>query len=376
MRQHYDWLIVGAGFTGAVLAERIATQSNKSCLVIDRRDHIAGNAFDTRNDAGILYHRYGPHIFHTNSAAVFNYLSRFTEWRKYEHRVLGLIDGRTVPIPFNLTSIEILFPEQEAKALIEVLTRVYGVGNKVSILDMRQSSVPQIQMLADFIYQKVFYGYTLKQWGLKPEELSYSVTGRVPVHISYDDRYFQDKYQFMPSSGYTAMFSRMLSHPSISLFLKTEIQDLSSSISYDRIIYSGAIDEYFCYRFGSLPYRSLDISFQTYRQKVHQASGQVNYPNCGNFTRITEMSYLTGETSAHTTVSIEYPVAHRPGETIPFYPVPAPSNLQLYAKYAELARREAKNVIFAGRLGDYKYYNMDQAVGRALSIFNKQINPL
>lgn len=373
MKKHYDWLVVGAGYTGAIIAERLATQAGKTSLVIDRRDHIAGNAHDRRNDAGVLYHQYGPHVFHTNARSVADYLTQFTEWLPYEHRTLGYIDGRLVPIPFNLTSLQILFPKAEAERLTKILIETYGMDQKVTILKMRESPVQGVRDLADFIYKNVFYGYTTKQWGLSPEALSPSVTARVPVYVSYDDRYFQDDFQNMPKEGYTKMFERILGQKGIDVSLNTDIKDVGDEITYDRLLYTGAIDEYFNYELGELPYRSLDFDFQTYRQRRHQAAGQLNYPMSHDFTRITEMAHLTQEWSDVTTVAIEYPVAHIPGKTVPYYPIPRDENHELHNKYIALAKREAPNVLFAGRLGDYKYYNMDQAIGRALSLFEKTI---
>lgn len=373
MKKHYDWLIVGAGYTGAIIAERLATQSGKTALVIDRRDHIGGNAHDRRNEAGILYHQYGPHVFHTNAPFVANYLSGFTEWTPYEHRTLGVIDGRLVPIPFNLTSLQILFPKAEADRLTQILIDAYGMDQKVTILKMRESPVQGVRDLADYIYKNVFYGYTTKQWGLTPEELSPSVTARVPVYVSYDDRYFQDEFQNMPKQGYTRMFERILAQDGIDISLNTDIRHVKEEITYDRMLFTGAIDEYFKYELGELPYRSLNFDFQTYQQKRHQAAGQLNYPMSHDFTRITEMGHLTQEWSDATTVAIEYPIAHIPGTTEPYYPIPRDENHLLHNQYVDLAKREAPNVVFAGRLGDYKYYNMDQAIARALSLFEKTI---
>jgi UDP-galactopyranose mutase len=373
MKKHYDWLIVGAGYTGSVMAERLATQCGKTALVIDRRNHIAGNAHDRYNDAGVLYHQYGPHVFHTNAPFIADYMSQFTEWMPYEHRTLGNIDGRLIPIPFNLTSLQILFPKAEAERLGQILIDTYGMEQKVPILKMRENPVQGIRDLADFIYQNVFYGYTTKQWGLEPEQLSPSVTARVPVFVSYDDRYFQDTFQNMPKEGYTRMFQRMLDRDGIDVSLNTDIKDIGDEISYDRLLYTGAIDEYFGYSLGELPYRSLNFDFQTYRQRNHQAVAQLNYPMSHDFTRISEMGHMTQQWSDVTTVAIEYPIAHVPGQTEPYYPIPRDENQELHNKYVDLARREAGNAIFCGRLGDYKYYNMDQAIGRALSVFEKQI---
>ncbi len=373
MKRRYDWLIVGAGYTGAVVAERLASLCDKRVLVIDRREHIAGNAFDARNDDGILFHQYGPHIFHTNSDEIAGYLSRFTEWKPYEHRVLGVVDGRLIPIPFNLTSLEILFPAPEAARLGRLLVDAYGMDRKVPILKMRESAHAGVRDLADFIYRNVFEGYTTKQWALRPEELSPSVTARVPVHVSYDDRYFQDSFQKMPREGYTKMFERMLDHPNITVALGTDYETAKDEVLFDRMLYTGAIDEFFGYEFGPLPYRSLSFDFRTYRQRRHQSVGQVNYPVSHDYTRITEMGHLTGEWNGSTTVAIEYPIAHRPGETVPYYPIPRDENAAHHDRYVAFARKEAPDVLFAGRLGDYKYYNMDQAVGRALALFRKEI---
>jgi len=372
-KKHYDWLIVGAGFTGAVLAERLASQADKRVLLIDRRDHLGGNAYDHPNEAGHLFHQYGPHIFHTNSDAVVRYLSEFTEWLPYEHRVVGLIEGRFVPIPFNLGSLDILFSSTEARKMRDLLTSSYSFGQKVPILKMKESAHAGIRDLADFIYDSVFYGYTTKQWGLTPEQLSPSVTARVPVNISYDDRYFADTFQKMPIQGYTAMFNRMVDHPNISVELNTGYRDVLHEVSFGNAIYTGAVDEFFDYEFGPLPYRSLHFEFRTYEQARHQPVGTVNYPNSQPFTRITEMGHLTGQWGNTTTVTVEYPRVHQPGETTPYYPIPQDENLKLHHRYIEFAAREAANVQFAGRLGDYRYYNMDQAVGHALSIFSKSM---
>ena len=371
MKKHYDFLITGAGYTGAILAERLASQAGKKVLVIDRRDHIAGNAYDRRNDDGVLFHQYGPHIFHTNSDKVATYLSQFTEWLPYEHRVVGSIDGRLIPIPFNLTSLEILFPGADAKRLGAMLVETYGMDKKVPILKMREHESQGIRDLADFIYKNVFYGYTTKQWGLEPEELSPSVTSRVPVHVSYDDRYFQDSFQNMPKQGYTKMFERILDHPNIEVALNSEFADIRDQVSYGQLVYTGALDEFFNYELGELPYRSLRFDFQTYRQKRHQSVGQINYPISHDFTRITEMGHLTQQWGDVTTVAIEYPQSHIPGETVPYYPIPRDENNELHKRYLAFAKKEAGNVIFCGRLGDYRYYNMDQAAASALALFEQ-----
>ena len=365
-----DWIIVGAGFTGATLAERIATQLGQKVLLVERRDHIGGNAYDEHNEHGVLVHKYGPHIFHTNSQKVWDYLSNFTEWRPYYHHVLGVVDGKKVPVPFNLNSLYAVFPPDYAKKLECLLLEHYGFGVKVPILKMRESGVKPLEELADYIYQKVFYGYTVKQWELTPEELSPSVTGRVPVYISRDDRYFQDTYQAMPLHGYTALFKRMLKHPNIRVLLNTNYQDIAEEVSYKHMLYTGQIDAFFDYKHGALPYRSVRFGLKTLDEEVHQEVGTVNYPNEYDFTRTTEQKHLTGQKLPKTTLVTEYPQRYTPGENEPYYPIPRDETREIYEKYAQEAG-ELDKVIFAGRLGDYKYYNMDQATGRALSLFER-----
>jgi UDP-galactopyranose mutase len=362
-----DWIVVGAGFTGATFAERMAS-AGKRVRVVERRAHIAGNAYDEINQSGILVHRYGAHIFHTNSAAVWTYLSNFTEWRPYEHRVLGLIEGKLVPIPFNLDSLAALFPRDAATKIEKVLVGQVGFGKKVPILKLRESDNPDIREFADYVYRNVFQGYTIKQWQLRPEELSPSVTARVPVSITHDDRYFQDAHQAMPLHGYTAMFKRMLNHPNIEVVLECDWKYQRMQIADTQILFTGAIDEFLDYRFGPLAYRSLRFEEHTLRKAQHQAVGTVNYPNDHDYTRITEQKIVTGQRSAVTTLVTEYPQPHVPGRTTAYYPVPRDDNQLLYAKYAALAQVEYTQVHFAGRLADYQYYNMDQACARALML--------
>lgn len=371
-----DYLIVGAGFTGAVLAERIATVLGKRVLVVDRRPHIAGNAFDTVDASGVLTHRYGPHIFHTNSKKVWDYLSRFTEWRPYEHRVLGVIDGKQVPIPFNFDTIDALFPGHLAEKYTEALIQHFGFGKKVPILKLRQAADPLLEDLAQYVYDKVFHGYTLKQWDLTPEQLGPAVTGRVPVRLSRDDRYFDDRYQAMPAAGYTEMFRRILAHPNISLLLGADGKEAIDGIDAGRIIYTGALDELLDYELGPLAYRSLRFEAERVDREWFQPVGTVNYPNSEDFTRITEWKHLTGQRMPTTSIVREYPQAHIPGENDPYYPVPRDENREHYERYVALAtERYGDRLLFAGRLADYKYYNMDQACGRALSLFDKSIAP-
>jgi UDP-galactopyranose mutase len=368
-----DWLIVGAGFTGCTLAERIATQLNQKVLLVDHRSHIGGNAHDHYNDAGLLVHKYGPHIFHTNSVRVWDYLSGFTQWRPYYHQVLGVVEGQRVPVPFNLNSLHQLFPAKFAARMEDALLDHYAFGSKVPILELQQHSNPDLKFLAKYVYQNVFLHYTVKQWGRRPEELDPSVTARVPIHISRDNRYFQDKYQAMPAAGYTAMFQRMLNHPNIQIMLQTPYESIANEISCERMIYTGAMDEFFSYVHGPLPYRSIRFDFEVVDAASFQETGTVNYPNDQAFTRITDLKYLTGQQVQKTTIVREYPCEHVPGLTEPYYPVPDPQSAALYGRYLREAKKLNGRVIFSGRLADYKYYNMDQAVARALKVFEHQV---
>ncbi|MDD3181758.1 MAG: UDP-galactopyranose mutase [Alphaproteobacteria bacterium] len=363
-----DYLIVGAGFTGATLAERLAREAGRKVMLVDRRPHIAGNAYDEGDDHGLLVHRYGPHSFHTNSDNVRDYLSRFTTWRPYEHKVLGKIDGMLVPIPFNLNSIEALFPAAKAKLLTDELVAHYGMGVKVPILKLRQNQSPVLHELAEYIYEKVFLHYSEKQWNMNPEALDPAVTGRVPVHISRDDRYFQDSFQCMPCDGFTALFKKMLDHPNIELCLNTDFADVRS-VKAGRIIFTGPIDEYFDYAHGVLPYRSLRFDFQNKPVEVFQPTGTVNYPNDEAYLRVTEMKHLTGQKAADTTLIYDYPQDHIWGQTEPYYPIPGPDSRARIAPYVELEQRHKDKVLFAGRLGKYQYYNMDQACASALALY-------
>lgn len=368
-----DWLVVGAGFTGSVLAERIASQLNQRVLIVDRRDHIGGNSFDEYDNEGILVHRYGPHIFHTNSQRVWDYLSRFTEWRPYFHRVLAVVEGKHVPIPFNLNSMFQLFPRRLAERLEDKLVSMFGFGTKIPILKLRQTDDVEIRFLAEYIYQNVFYHYTIKQWGTKPEGLDTSVTARVPIYVSRDDRYFQDTYQAMPKHGYTALFRKILSHPNIRILLKTEYRDIANEVQFSRLIYTGPIDEFFDYKHGKLPYRSLRFQFEHHPMEQYQPVGQINYPNNYQYTRITEFKHLTGQNHRSTTIAFEFPETHRIGENDPYYPIPCDESREVLAKYRQEISQIDKTVIFAGRLADYQYYNMDQAVARALKVFEAEV---
>lgn len=370
----FDWVIVGAGFSGCVLAERIASQLGQRVLIIERRDHIGGNAYDFYNEHGILVHKYGPHIFHTKSKKIWDYLSQFTEWRHYFHHVLGVLEGKKVPIPFNLNSLYELFPPRYAEKLEEKLLENFGFGVKVPILKLRESANGELEFLANYIYENVFLRYTTKQWELKPEELDRGVTGRVPVYISRDNRYFQDPYQAMPKHGYTEMFRRMLSHSNIKVLLNADYREVINDIKFDRMVYTGPIDTFFDYMHGELPYRSLRFHFETLDQEHYQEVGTVNYPNEYDITRITEQKYLSGQTLPKTTLVMEYPQAYVPGKNDPYYPIPREENRDRYELYLKESQKLNGSVIFAGRLAEYKYYDMDQAALRALGLFEKEIS--
>lgn len=366
-----DWLIVGAGLTGATFAERIASQRGESVLIIDQRDHIAGNAWDEYNEHGILEHKYGPHIFHTNSKTVWDYLSQFTQWRPYFHKVLGSVDGKLVPLPFNLNSIDQLFPANMAEMLTGKLIEGYGFGSRVPILKLRDVEEVDLRFLADYVYKNVFEKYTLKQWGMRPEELSPAVTARVPILLSRDDRYFQDTYQAMPLHGYSATVRRMLANRNILIMLNTRWQDVKDQIEFKRMVFTGPIDEYFGYKHGLLPYRSLHFDVKTHAFDQYQSSAVINYPNEYDYTRITEQKKLTGQLHTHTTTLTEYPLEHVVGKTVPYYPIPTEASREKFKLYETDAEQVKAKVIFAGRLADYTYYNMDQTVARALTLFEK-----
>jgi UDP-galactopyranose mutase len=362
----YDYLIVGAGFAGAVCAEQLAAVG-KTCLVIDRRDHIGGNAFDRYDDAGVLIHPYGPHIFHTNSARIFDYLSKFTEWRPYEHRVLAKVDDKLVPLPINRTTLNLLYgldlDEAGAEAFLE---RVREPRDPI-----RTSEDVVLNSVGSDLCDKFFRGYTAKQWGLDLSELSAGVAARIPTRTNDDDRYFTDTHQAMPLHGYTAMFERMFAGNGIEVRLGVDYFADRESYQADHIIYTGPIDRFFDYRFGKLPYRSLSFDHE-HRSDAEwtQQTGTINYPNDFDYTRITEFKYLTGQTHSGTSLVREYPAV----EGDPYYPIPRPENEALFKQYDELAR-EASGVTFVGRLAQYRYYNMDQVVGAALTAVEKLLLP-
>ncbi|HEV7516445.1 MAG TPA: UDP-galactopyranose mutase [Thermoanaerobaculia bacterium] len=356
----FDYLIVGAGFAGSVLAERLARGSGKTVLVVDRRNHIGGNAYDEYDDFGILVHRYGPHIFHTNSREVFEYLSNFTEWRSYEHRVKASVDGQLVPMPINLDTINQLYNMNLSSQELEQFFATVAEP----IEQVRTSEDVVVSKVGRELYEKFFRGYTRKQWGLDPSQLDAMVTARVPVRINRDDRYFTDTYQAMPKRGYTRLFENMLDHSNIKVLLNCDYREVQGFLPYRKLIYSGPVDEYFGYRYGKLPYRSLQFRHETLPERVHQPAPVINYPNEHPYTRVTEFKYLTGQEHEKTSLVYEYPT----DEGDPYYPVPRPENAELYKKYQALAE-STEDVHFVGRLATYKYYNMDQVVAQALSVY-------
>ena len=359
----FDFLIVGAGFAGSVVAEQLARNFGYKVLLCDRRPHIGGNAYDHYNDDGILVHKYGPHIFHTNSRDVFEYLSRFTEWRQYEHRVKALVDNKLVPIPINLDTVNQLYGLSLGPSQLEEFFSTVAEQKK----QIRTSEDVVVSRVGRELYEKMFRGYTRKQWGLDPSQLDASVTARIPVRTNRDDRYFTDTYQAMPKHGYTRMFENMLDHDNIKILLNTDYRDIERFVPYREMVYSGPIDEFFGYRYGKLPYRSLHFKHETVDQERFQTAPVVNYPDEKlPYTRITEFKYLTGQDHRKTSVVYEFPTA----EGDPYYPVPRPENNVLYKKYQAMADA-ATGVHFVGRLATYKYYNMDQIVAQALATVGK-----
>ena len=382
MSEHFDCLIVGAGYAGSVAARELAERGRLRVLVLERRDHIGGNAYDCLDESGILIHRYGPHIFHTSDQRVYSYLSRFTRWRDYQHRVLANVYGRYMPVPFNLSSLHMAFPGEKGTRLEEKLLSAYGEGARVTILSLREASDPEIREVADYVYEHVFVHYTMKQWGQTPEEIDPNTTARVPVFLSRDDRYFQDTYQGMPLEGYTPMFERMLDHPGITVELSTDALDRldlsGEALKVDGapfagpVIYTGQADELFAFRFGPLPYRTLDFRFETLERDDFQGYGTVNYTVDRDYTRITEFKHLTGQVKPGvTTIVEEYSRAYTgAGGEIPYYAIINPANNALYAKYKAEADK-FPNLHLLGRLAEYKYYNMDAIAGRALDLAEK-----
>lgn len=375
----YDCIIAGAGIAGAVAARKLAEEKDKKVLVIERRNHIGGNCYDEPDAYGILIHNYGPHIFHTEIEEVYEFLSRFTDWYLFGHEVVALVDSKLIPIPFNLNTLHQIYDQDKADCLEKKLVDAYGENSRVPIMQLRENEDPDIREIAQFVYENVFLKYTMKQWGQKPEEISPEVTGRVPVLISYDNRYFQDKYQGVPQNGFTQMFEKLLDHANIEVRLNTDIREVLSFrddvIYYEGkefagdVIYTGALDELFDCRYGRLPYRSLDFRFEHFKEDSYQGHSVVNYTVSEDFTRITEFKYLTGQQNADgTTIVKEYPFAYtgKSGE-IPYYAIINEENQKLYEKYKALTMG-MKNFHLLGRLAEYKYYNIDAMAKKAMEL--------
>lgn len=372
------YLIVGAGISGSVLANLIADRLNEEVLIIDRREHIAGNCFDyLATDENITVHKYGPHIFHTNNKEVWDYLSNFTKWHYFYLKPNVMIEGNRVSLPFTLKTLRELFSQSMAERIENKLITKYGYGVKVPILDFQKSKDKDLNFIGKFVYENVFKNYTIKQWGLKPEEIDASVTARVPIYISNDARYFQDKYQAIPLKGYTKLIENILNHKNIKVELNTNYKDLPKNEikEFKAVFYTGAIDEYFDYQYGELPYRSLKFDIRTIDKEYYQKSVVTNYPNDYDFTRITEHKYFLDEKSNNTIISVEYPQAFSLGKNERYYPINNEKNDKLYNKYLRESKK-LENVYFFGRLGDYKYYNMDLAVERVFELFEKLKNSL
>jgi len=380
----FNYIIVGSGFAGSVIAERIANVLNQKVLIIEKRNHIGGNCHDYKDENNIIVHKYGPHLFHTDYKDVFDYLSNFTNWQLYQHRVLAFIDGKKVPIPFNLNTLYEVFSKNLAEKLENKLTTKYRYNSKVPILDLLKEEDIDLKFLANYIYEKVFKNYTAKQWGMRPEDIDPKVTSRVPVYISRDNRYFTDKYQAIPKDGYTKIFERMLNHQNIKIMLNTDFKEMVS-IDYEnkkiffigkefkgKLIFTGMIDELFNFKYGYLPYRSLDLKFETINKEYYQEAPVVNYPNDYDFTRITEFKHIHPVKSDKTTILKEYPKDYQPNKDIPYYPVFTKENQEAYNKYKEESDK-FKNLILLGRLAEYRYYDMDDVVKRALEVFEERV---
>lgn len=379
MDTHFDCLVIGAGYAGSVAAREMAERGGRRVLVLERRGHVGGNAYDCLDEHGILIHKYGPHIFHTSERRVFDYLSRFTGWRDYQHRVVANVHGRFLPVPFNLASLHMAFPKEKAARLEDKLLSAYSANARVTILSLRENTDPELREVADYVYENVFVHYTMKQWGQTPEEIDPATTARVPVLLSRDERYFQDPYQGMPLEGYTPLFQRMLDHLRITVELGVDARErmaledgvirLDGEPFAGPVIYTGEVDELFSFRFGHLPYRTLDFDFETLEVDRFQPTATVNYTVSEDYTRITEYKQLTGQVvPGRTTIMKEYSRAYTgsPGE-IPYYAVISPENNALYGRYRDLAGGFS-NLHLLGRLAEYKYYNMDAIALRALTL--------
>lgn len=371
MSEHTN-LVVGAGISGAVLARCIAEKSGEKVLVIDSKSHIGGNCYDYKDENGISIHKYGSHIFHTNDVKVWNFITQFTGFNTYMHRVIALIDGIETTIPFNLNTLYDVFPKSMADRFEEKLLNNFEYNTKIPILELKNSKDTDLNFLANYIYEKVFINYTIKQWGLTPDKIDSAVTARVPVLISRDNRYFQDRFQGIPLCGYTNMIENMLRHSKIEVLLNTSFRELKD-LSFKRIFYTGSIDEYFDYKLGVLSYRSVSFELEEFDREYYQNNSVVNYPNNYDFTRIHEYKYYLNETIKKTVIAKEYSTDFKLGVNERYYPILTPENLELYENYKNLSKN-FDNLYFLGRLGDYKYYDMDKAVARVIDCFEKVFN--
>ena len=381
----YDMIVVGAGYAGAVCARRLAETVGFRVAVLERRDHIAGNAYDYYNEDGILVHQYGPHIYHTFSERVNSFLSRFTEWTDYQHKVLADVHGTYMPVPFNHKSLLLAFGEERGEELYRKLIETFGENKKVPIMELREKNDPDLAEVADYVYENVFLHYTMKQWGQTPDQIDPSVTGRVPVFIGDDDRYFpQAPFQGMPAEGYTALFENMLEHDLIDVFCDVDARDLISidndrvlvngSVYGGEVVYTGPLDELFNLDLGALPYRTLDMVFDTLDQDQFQPVGTVNYTVSEDFTRITEFKNMTGQVvPGKTTIMKEYSHAYEPGSgQTPYYAIIDPDNRKLYERYLERVA-SVTNFHPVGRLAEYRYYDMDAVTNSALDLSDEII---
>lgn len=379
----YDSIIIGSGLAGSVVARELAEKANHNVLIIEKRNHLGGNCFDKVDDQGILIHPYGPHIFHTHNKAVFDYLSKFTQWHLFNHQVVASVAHKLIPVPFNLNSLYQVYPEELANRMKEKLINDYGMGSKIPILTLNRNKDSEIRQLAKDVYQLIYLGYTQKQWGLTPEEVDSSVTGRVPVHISYDNSYFQDPYQGVPKQGYTKMLEQILDHPNIEIQFEVDARELlsiknqqvffSGEAFMGNIIYTAPIDELLDYRHGHLPYRSLDFCFEHHNVPDYQGYGVVNYTMSEAFTRITEFKHLTGQVALNTTIVKEYPCAYLDDQRqLPYYPILTDQNRAIYKKY-QTDISDVNKFYLLGRLAEYQYFNMDVIVERALNLSQSMI---
>lgn len=370
-------IIVGSGFSGSTMARLIAEKLDEKVVVVDKKDHIAGNSYDYRDENGIMIHKYGSHIFHTNNEKVWSFLKQFTDFNTYMHEVVGLLDGIEAQIPFNFTTLYQVFPETLAKRLEEKLLKEFEYNKKVPILEFQKQDDEDLKFLAEYVYEKIFLNYTTKQWGVSPKDVDGAVTARVPVYLSKDNRYFQDKYQGIPLEGYAKLVEKMLDHPNIEVVLNKDFAEFkkenSDLVKNARIFYTGSIDEFFDYKFGKLPYRSVNFKFETHNREFYQTHACINYPNNYDFTRIHEYKHYLNDKSEKTVIAKEYSEFFELGKNERYYPIASEENAKLYQKYLDEAKN-LKDVYFFGRLGDYKYYNMDLAVARAIELFEEVFN--